>query len=180
MPKKNKTSFVNLGLTKSRSNDSGISSREQMDKVELTNTPGMRQRLAVRNDSLGHNPDGHIDDSVKIESLCYQGDESDVLRAYNSSRHYLSRGKWWNDGKREKLIRYINLTLVGLCQGTVAYFTNYYAKTFIDVSHCYLILSTNFCLIKLNMILTKACNFRFVLYYRIRYDRLNLIKLKKL
>ena len=75
-----------------------------------------------------------IKHSVKIESLVYQTEESDVFKAYAASQHYRSRGKFWNDGKREIMIRYINLSLVGLVQGCIAYFANIASRSLIEVS----------------------------------------------
>ena len=102
---------------------------------------GLDQSLQIRSDSMGYNPNSHHHDDVKIESLGFQGDESQIFRAYKASNHYKSRGKFWNDGKRDTLLRYINLTFIGIFQGTIAYFTNYIAKSFIDVS--LLLINTN-------------------------------------
>ena len=126
---KKKTSFISLGL----------SSKTVVQEKPKSPPPPLeimqkKEIFAVRSDSLGYNPDAHHDDDVKIESLGYQGDESEVFRAYAASQHYKTRGKYWNDGKREIIVRYMNLTMIGVVQGSVAYFTNFFAKSFIDVS----------------------------------------------
>lgn len=123
-----KTSFV------SRNKKSFI---EDESKVRDTSSPistKLKASMAIRSDSLGYNPSGHHDHSVKIESLVYQTEESDVFKAYAASQHYRSRGKFWNDGKREIMIRYINLSLVGLVQGCIAYFANIASRSLIEVS----------------------------------------------
>lgn len=128
---KKKTSFISLGLSSKKVIQEKPSSPPLQVPLEIMQK---KETFAVRSDSLGYNPDAHHDDDVKIESLGYQGDESEVFRAYAASQHYKTRGKYWNDGKRDIMIRYMNLTMIGLAQGSVAYFTNFFAKSFIDVS----------------------------------------------
>lgn len=93
-----------------------------------------KKEMAVRHDSLGYNPDRHNNHGVKIDSLSYQGEESDAFRAYAAAQHYRQRGHFFNDGKREIMIRYIILTLIGVFQGCIAYGTNVVSRSFITVS----------------------------------------------
>jgi chloride channel 7 len=131
-----KASIISLGLggrSKSRDDDTSSTIKPIAEKGPGPKlVKGLDQSLQIRSDSMGYNPDSHHHDDVKIESLGFQGDESQIFRAYKASNHYKSRGKFWNDGKRETLLRYINLTFIGIFQGTIAYFTNYIAKNFID------------------------------------------------
>ncbi len=130
-----KTSFLTLGISSKKSSEEAISNSIRVTKPQPSQTMRKRETFAVRHDSLGYNPEGrHHESNVKIESLGYLKDESDVFRAYAASQHYKTRGKFWNDGKREIMMRYVNLTLIGILQGCTAYFCNFFAKSFIDVS----------------------------------------------
>jgi chloride channel 7 len=47
-----------------------------------------------------------------------------VWRAEVASSHYRHRGAFWNGGKHEMLLRYLQIAAVGILQATVAYLTN--------------------------------------------------------
>ncbi len=83
----------------------------------------------IRADSLGGGgyDEHHDPHSVgpKIASLNYRGDESEAFRAYSATQHYKYRGEFWNEGKRDIMVRYFVLTCIGLTQGTVAHWCNY-------------------------------------------------------
>ncbi len=128
----NKPSFITLGISSKKSNEEEDTTRRSSSHLEIMKR---KEAFKVRSDSLGYNPHGHHESNVKIESLGYLGEESEVFRAYAASQHYGNRGNYWNDGKREIMLRYLNLTMIGVAQGTVAYFTNFFAKSFIDVSY---------------------------------------------
>jgi len=55
-------------------------------------------------------------------------------RAYAAHKHFDYRGTFWNEGKREIMVRYFMLALIGIAQGSVAYFTNFLSHLFIEVS----------------------------------------------
>ena len=163
---KSKTSFVSLGLGKVKSNED-----DTISIGKSTNVPLMYSRsqsMAIRNDSLGYTPGGHhgTENTVKIDSLSYQTDESEVFRAYNASKHYRSRGNFWNDGKREIIIRYINLTMIGVGQGTIAYCTNIIAKLLIEVSGYLKNLLVHRFFISQEIILLNQLYFHFFIIYR--------------
>ncbi len=106
-------------------------------KAPKKSSSGIRYRtLAVRHDSYGGGGDDHHGDgpTPKIDSLGYLGDESEAFRAYSASQHYKFRGKFWNEGKRDIMVRYFMLALIGVCQGTVAFYCNYACHIFIRVS----------------------------------------------
>jgi len=87
----------------------------------------------IRADSMGGGGhDEHNDNDShsaiagpKIDSLNYRGDESEAFRAYSATQHYKHRGEFWNEGKREIIVRYCILSCIGLVQGTVAHWCNY-------------------------------------------------------
>ena len=67
-----------------------------------------------------------------LESLTYEQCESDAYRAHVALDHYHHRGRFWNSGKHETMVRYLLTALVGIMQGAVAYFTNILSTYFID------------------------------------------------
>ena len=99
-----------------------------------SSTAPRKSKFAFRQDSVGYNPDKHHSSDVKIASLTYNEDESEAYRAHNASTHYKYRGTYWNEGKREIMIRYIQLALIGLIQGSIAYFCNVACHYFVEVS----------------------------------------------
>ena len=98
------------------------------------NSPTNKQSYAFRQDSMGYSPDDHHANQIKISSLTYLDDESEAYRSYNAANHFDYRGRYWNDGKREIIVRYFQLATIGLLQGSVAYFTNVLSRHFIRVS----------------------------------------------
>jgi len=98
------------------------------------NSTTNKQSYAFRQDSMGYSPDDHHANQIKISSLTYLDDESEAYRAYNAANHFDYRGRYWNDGKREIMVRYFQLATIGLVQGSVAYFTNVLSRHFIRVS----------------------------------------------
>ena len=68
-----------------------------------------KKKIAVRQDGYGYQPDTHSSD-VKISSLTYLKDESEASRAFEASQHYAQRGRFWNEGKREILVRYFHIS----------------------------------------------------------------------
>jgi len=126
--------FLSLGLSRSKSGGEGNGNIDEGRPLTPPLYKPSKRHYNIRSDSLGYNPSGHHDDdTVKIDSLTYQADESEAFKAHAASQHYKYRGKFWNDGKREMLLRYINLTLIGLAQGSIAYFTNVVSRSFIEV-----------------------------------------------
>jgi len=125
--------FLSLGLSRSKSGGEGNGNIDEGRPLTPPLYKPSKRHYNIRSDSLGYNPSGHHDDdTVKIDSLTYQADESEAFKAHAASQHYKYRGKFWNDGKREMLLRYINLTLIGLAQGSIAYFTNVVSRSFIE------------------------------------------------
>jgi hypothetical protein len=98
------------------------------------NSPTNKQSYTFRQDSMGYSPDDNHANRIKISSLTYLDDESEAYRAYNAANHFDYRGRYWNDGKREIIVRYFQLATIGLLQGSVAYFTNVLSHHFIRVS----------------------------------------------
>lgn len=96
-----------------------------------------RKKIAIRQDSLGYSPEDHHHSHVKINSLQYLDDESEAYRAFKAASHFHYRGAFWNEGKRKIMVRYIQLVLIGIVQGTIAYFTNFFSHSFIQVSFYY-------------------------------------------
>lgn len=89
-----------------------------------------------RNDSLGggdhsHHANGHADN---FDSLTYVTDESDAWRAMAAKEHYRHRGNFWNEGKHQTMITYLEIAAIGIVQASVAYFTNLLSNYFIKVS----------------------------------------------
>ncbi len=128
-------SIISFGFSKKSFDDDTTTIKTSMPNG---NSQKKIHSMAIRSDSYGYNPEGHHGgedaDAPKIDSLTYEADESEVFRAYVASQHYRQRGNFWNDGKRETLLRYFNLTLIGILQGFVAYFTNVISHSFIKVS----------------------------------------------
>lgn len=90
--------------------------------------------LHVRSDSLGYSHNLHHSiDAPKIQSLNYIVDESEVWRAHRASEHFRHRGRFWNKGKRDVIVRYTSLALIGITQGTIAYLTNITAAKLTEV-----------------------------------------------
>ena len=87
-----------------------------------------------RQDGFGYQPDHHTS-NVKISSLTYLKDESEASRAHEAAQHYSYRGTFWNEGKRVVFVRYFQLAMIGLCQGTIAYFVNYFCHVFTEVRY---------------------------------------------
>lgn len=99
---------------------------------------GNKKKYAFRQDSMGYSADDHHAGSdVQIGSLTYLDDESEAYRAYNAANHYYHRGTYWNEGKRQVMVRYFQLAMIGLLQGSVAYFTNFFSHLFIEVRTTY-------------------------------------------
>jgi hypothetical protein len=70
---------------------------------------------------------------VAIDSLTYEQDESDAWRAHVALDHYQHRGRFWNQGKHQTMIRYLTIAMVGITQAGVAYFTNILSNYFVEV-----------------------------------------------
>lgn len=85
----------------------------------------------IRRDSIGWTPSKHAHHK-NLESLTYELSESDVFRAHTALDHYQHRGRFWNSGKHETMIRYFLTALVGVAQGSIAYFTNILSNYFIQ------------------------------------------------
>lgn len=134
-----KASSKRVAASRSSTNQTQIKNDASIktSRAEKTSVLKKHRSMTIRSDSLGYNPDAHDDGKVKIESLSYQIDESEVFRAHAASQHYRTRGNYWNDGKSEILLRYINLALIGVIQGCIAYSANFVSKSFIDVSGCF-------------------------------------------
>lgn len=95
----------------------------------------MRTPHNIRRDSYGGGGEHHSEGKSKhdhVPSLCYQLDESQVWRAYQTLDHLHHRGKFWNTGKHEESMRYVLTALIGIVQGCVAYFTNITSAALID------------------------------------------------
>jgi hypothetical protein len=120
-------------MSSSRSNSKIISSKDN-GKNSAANLTNRRKKYAFRQDSMGYSADDHHANDVNVTSLTYLDDESEAYRAYNASNHYYHRGTYWNEGKREVIVRYFHLAMIGLVQGSVAYFTNFFSHLFIEVS----------------------------------------------
>lgn len=89
--------------------------------------------LHVRADSLGYSNNHHLSiDTPKIDSLNYIVHESEAWRAHRASEHFRHRGRFWNKGKRDIIVRYISLALIGITQGSIAYLTNITANKLTD------------------------------------------------
>jgi hypothetical protein len=93
-----------------------------------------RKTVSIRQDSLGYSPEEHHHLHVKIDSLQYLEDESEAYRAFKASSHFHYRGAFWNEGKRKIMVRYMQLVMIGIFQGSIAYFTNVFSQSFIQVS----------------------------------------------
>lgn len=103
--------------------------QQPMNEYPLSN----RKKFAIRQDSLGYTPDDeHHASPVKIDSLQYLDDESEAYRAFNAANHFHYRGTFWNEGKRKIMVRYLQLVMIGLIQGSIAYFTNVLSHGFIE------------------------------------------------
>jgi hypothetical protein len=128
---------------KKNRDDSTFSQSSGSDHPTSLKQTGMnfntKKTIAVRQDGFGFQPDTHSSD-VKISSLTYLKDESEASRAFEASQHYAQRGRFWNEGKREILVRYFQLAMIGLCQGTIAYFVNFLCRIFTDVRYSITIL----------------------------------------
>jgi hypothetical protein len=89
---------------------------------------------------LGYSPDDPdrhaTTHHVKIDSLQYLKDESEAYRAFNAANHFHYRGTFWNEGKRQVMVRYLQLVAIGIIQGSIAYFTNVVSHVFIEVRIC--------------------------------------------
>jgi len=96
--------------------------------------PKPLQTLHVRSDSLGKNGRNlhHSAGDPKIGSLNYIPNESEAWRAHRASEHFRYRGRFWNVGKRDIMVRYFSLALIGITQGTIAYLTNFAANQLTD------------------------------------------------
>lgn len=91
-----------------------------------------RRTMSIRQDSLGYSPEEHHHSYVKIDSLQYLDDESEAYRAFKASGHFHYRGAFWNEGKRKIMVRYMQLVMIGIFQGSIAYFTNVFSQSFIQ------------------------------------------------
>lgn len=121
-------------LSAEQSTKSSLSTTSELPSMpETKSTVGKKNNLAVRQDGLGYSPDHHAS-NVKISSLSYFGDESQAFKAYAASEHYSYRGTFWNKAKRQIMVRYAQLAMIGLCQGSVAYWCNYACHFFTEVS----------------------------------------------
>lgn len=96
-----------------------------------------RKKIAIRQDSLGYSPEEHHHSHVKINSLQYLDDESEAYRAFKAASHFHHRGAFWNEGKCKIMVRYLQLVMIGIVQGSIAYFTNVFSHSFIQVSFYY-------------------------------------------
>lgn len=93
----------------------------------------------IRYDHVGsfhheHHHSSHKNSNKTFDSLTYVSDESDLSRGAAATDHMDHRGKFWNQGKHETLIRYLNITATGMIQAVVAYVTNLVSIFFIEVS----------------------------------------------
>lgn len=93
----------------------------------------------IRGDSLGspshhhgHGGADHHNAGPNFESLTYEQSDSDAYRAHVALDHYYHRGRLWNSGKHEVMVRYLLTAAVGIVQGCVAYFTNVLSLYLID------------------------------------------------
>lgn len=102
----------------------------------MTRSLTNRKKFAVRQDSVGYSPEEHhaSNQHVKIDSLQYLDDESEAYRAFNAANHFHYRGTFWNEGKRKIMVRYFQLVMIGIIQGSIAYSTNVFSHLFIEVS----------------------------------------------
>ncbi len=91
-----------------------------------------KKKFAIRHDGFGYQPDHHSS-NVKISSLTYLRDESEASRAHQASQHYAHRGTFWNEGKRTIFVRYFQLAMIGVVQGSVAYWVNFLCHVFTEV-----------------------------------------------
>jgi hypothetical protein len=95
---------------------------------------GSLRRSMIRHDNMGAVPShGHDDDAVNIDSLTYDLEDSDAWRAHLSLDHYHHRGKFWNQGKHQTMVRYLLIAMVGITQAFVAYLCNVFSIYFIQV-----------------------------------------------
>lgn len=91
----------------------------------------------IRYDHVGSFHHGHSHHTnTNFDSLTYVTDESDLSRGAAATDHMDHRGKFWNQGKHETLIRYLNITAIGVVQAAVAYVTNLVSMFCIEVSQC--------------------------------------------
>jgi len=102
----------------------------------MNGSPARRKTFAIRQDSVGYTPeeDHHSTSNkhVKIHSLQYLDDESEAYRAFNATNHFHYRGTFWNEGKRAIMVRYFQLFMIGIIQGSIAYFTNVISHNLIE------------------------------------------------
>jgi hypothetical protein len=132
-----------FGKKKKKSDDSTLQSSgsfqsdlppPSLKQSNMSKNTKSRKNLAIRQDGFGYQPDHHTS-NVKISSLTYLKDESEASRAHEAAQHYSYRGTFWNEGKRVVFVRYFQLAMIGLCQGTIAYFVNYFCHVFTEVRY---------------------------------------------
>ena len=114
--------------------DSPLWRRRSRGYPDRSGTPALRAATG----GGGHHGEGQDDhhhdqkSDVNYPSLQYERDESEAWKAHIMMDHYQHRGKFWNTGEHEELIRYVLTALVGITQGCVAYFTNLLSAYFIE------------------------------------------------
>jgi hypothetical protein len=125
------TTTTSIALDKTNQDELQVSSQQPL----MNGSPTKRKKFALRQDSVGYSPEEHHTSTkhVKIDSLQYLDDESEAYRAFNAANHFHYRGTFWNEGKREIMVRYFQLVMIGIFQGSIAYVTNVFSHAFIEV-----------------------------------------------
>jgi len=77
-----------------------------------------------------------------MESHNYEPDESEVWRSYTHETNRANRGQWWTTGKKRSVKRWVVTLVVGIIQGSIAYFCNMLTRSLSGVKwdHVYEVL----------------------------------------